>query len=370
MGSFSVSCAFSGITLYDEPVVLIPLTHHTYKTPKCFKGTQVYGGDGLATTLFEPLTLPLFGQLGEYGRLDSVTKNRNTSLISEVYGIKIQKFADICCSGGSFKVKEDEYDDKRSLEIEAFGCFVHPEIYKRFVKGVTDIKYGNTVWRSDIREHHLKSLGCQYLETISIKDQVVKVYAHEEVPHVQFHSYGWFTRLWVDGKVLREYGASTLAKMHMALLKDGYPGFPSSLIQKAKSMDYLVEGIKNDLEKSKAELKRREDIYRKLRGLEPEVPTWFNLYDAACVGDYIRSYRDSFKTLFPLYFNEWEEGRLLQEAADLKRLIQSFTSANRLMMPTMTGPQQPEHIETSIISDTIRKVALERLKDNHWYYAN
>ncbi len=370
MGSFSASCAFSGITLYNEPVVLIPLTHHTYKTSNSFKGAQVYGGGGLATTLFEPLTLPLFGNLGEYGRLDSVTKNRNTSLISQVYEMKIQEFADICCSGGSFRVKEDEYDDKRSLEIEAFGCFVHPEIYKRFTKGVTDIKYGNTVWRSDLREGQLKALGCQYLETVSVKDREMKVYAHEDAPHIQFYTYGWFTDLWIGGKAIRDYGAGTLAKMHKALLEDGHEGIPPSLIKKAKSLDNLAIGIRNDTEKAKEELKRREDAFRKLRNLPPDsdTPVWFSLYDAAYTGDYIRGLRDAFKVMFPLYFKEWEEGRLLQETADLKRLIWSFTAANRMMMPTMTGPQQPEHVETFLISNFINKVALERLKDNRWYY--
>lgn len=85
MGSSSVSCALTGVTLANRPAVLIPLAPYRYgnrNSPSLIGGASFTSNEG-AAGLFGPLTLPILGEVGDYGDLESFEEDDHTALLRE-----------------------------------------------------------------------------------------------------------------------------------------------------------------------------------------------------------------------------------------------------------------------------------------------
>lgn len=119
MGSFSVPCALSGVTITEgQPMGMIPLIKHEYARSHCFKPG------------FDPFCLPLWGFYDDYGRIRFDTKDENVLLVESVVG-DINDFCYSLTDGEQY----DEERDKPKFDISNMThCFVHRDIFEGSAK--------------------------------------------------------------------------------------------------------------------------------------------------------------------------------------------------------------------------------------------
>lgn len=113
MGCFNVSCGASGISMYADEAVLIPLR----RVPGLeVDGTNLVSNEG-SQSLFVPITLPIFGTLNTYGCFEEIQEDANTKAIEAFYKTDIETFT-----------KKIAYGQEHA------GMYVHREIYDTLAK--------------------------------------------------------------------------------------------------------------------------------------------------------------------------------------------------------------------------------------------
>jgi hypothetical protein len=97
MGSWSVHCGISGITISaGQEIVLLPIKKVKYQS--------------LAGYLpYIPTCLPVFGIYNDYGGLENIIENNNTKIIEKFFNISIQEFSDIFTEIKTYKRNEYNY---------------------------------------------------------------------------------------------------------------------------------------------------------------------------------------------------------------------------------------------------------------------
>jgi hypothetical protein len=78
MGSFSVACSLSGLTLNQEPIVYVPLQKAKYHAP--IESAIMVSGGMQSLDLYCPSELPIFCEIGDYGDLIGVDTDPMQSL--------------------------------------------------------------------------------------------------------------------------------------------------------------------------------------------------------------------------------------------------------------------------------------------------
>lgn len=112
MGSSSVSCALTGVTLSNQPAVLIPLAPARWpgeggdrSRPSAIGGARVISNEG-AGALFGPLALPILGCVGDYGDLESYEEDDNVRFLKVRFGDQFDDFIEGCTRGGHTKLTD------------------------------------------------------------------------------------------------------------------------------------------------------------------------------------------------------------------------------------------------------------------------
>ena len=148
MGSFSVSCAMTGVSLANQRAVLIPLAPSRYapggrRHPTTMGGSLVISNEG-ACALYGALTLPLIGRVGDYGDLEDLEEDVNTAFLRERLGGKesFEMFIQALTSG-----REDNFHpfikkmarrinrrdrDNNKWDGKVSGCWVSREAWDEF----------------------------------------------------------------------------------------------------------------------------------------------------------------------------------------------------------------------------------------------
>lgn len=175
MGSSSVSCVLTGATLANEPAVLIPLAPAPYanrKHPAPGEGARVISNEG-AMAIFSPLTLPIFGVVGDYGDMESFIPDANTEFLTRKMGGKKEfgRFLECVARGGNV-----DYIDKVAKRIRLTlgkrhrpgwdgtlrGCWVAREAWDMFSTKILDeggTKLDSLYEGSWVTEFALKGMG-------------------------------------------------------------------------------------------------------------------------------------------------------------------------------------------------------------------
>lgn len=147
MGSSSVSCALTGVTLANCAAVLIPLAparwpggHGSRDRPSPIGGARIISNEG-AGALFGPLTLPIIGNVGDYGDLESYREDANVRFLKARFGDEFDNFISGCTYGGQTKltnqiarkVAKTRYDKKRpGWDGNLSGCWIAKSAWDRF----------------------------------------------------------------------------------------------------------------------------------------------------------------------------------------------------------------------------------------------
>lgn len=354
MGDAPVSCAFSGITLQHEPAVFLPLL----KTERAENMIGSRLGSNLSTALFSPLTLPFAGGLDRYGIFENIEKDENTALIEKAFDLSIENFAKACFFGELIKTGK--------TNITGAGCFIHPEIYDRFSRPVIGGKYGGSVWMGGhVGSIHLETIGCVLDHDLGEGERYRYVYCHPAIAGIEFRSDKKFSKVIVSetGKELHVWG---LNKIHVALKKAGFSPFPSKNVEEARTTQELPKILRFELEESfKRQRSRLQENYKNSRhDKEPSTEDIldFVLTDSRYLLSPLTLDSDT-ENLMDEYLRAFFQDKLLDQTARLQQLIKSFSSANRVLMPTLAGSQHPEDEMTLVITDYINRVAKNRARD-------
>lgn len=146
MGSSSVSCALTGITLANQPAVLIPLAPSRYPSggdrrfPSAVGGAQVVSNEGSAA-LFGALALPLIGRVGDYGDLEDLREDANVRFLRDRFGDEFDDFIEGVTRGGhtnltnkiARKVGKTRYRKNRpAWDGNLSGCWIAKKAWDKF----------------------------------------------------------------------------------------------------------------------------------------------------------------------------------------------------------------------------------------------
>lgn len=132
-------------------------------------GTDMIVSNEGAEAFFAPLTLPILGQYGDYGRLEKPQCPANVKVIERLFGVNIGEFLDEPCKFNlvnPLKKQDEEWDKfweehckknnikndsepKQSVneKLKVTGCFVHKWAWDTAVKFMAEeATYGNSVY--------------------------------------------------------------------------------------------------------------------------------------------------------------------------------------------------------------------------------
>lgn len=357
MGVCSQSCALSGITLCDEPVVFIPLIRN--QDNRAIKGSRIYGeGYCRSAALFSPAALPIYGHLGEYATFDSIQADSNTAIIEKFFGGTIEEFTETCIMGQELAIAHHSTEEPKHLPMA--GAFIHPEVYERFSRPVIGGKIAASAWKSTFSgKGELEALGCVYSGKTEDSRYTMR-YTHPEIPDVEFWCDGRFTNTYIKSsqeKLQQAYGPDDI---HAELLKAGMKSFPIADIKRAIQVSSLQLEYLNEFEEIKADVRQE---YLSICGKELDENdgkfSWaprirLRLRELKFLRDGM-DYR-----LLEAYLEEFLKGNLLDQVEKLQYLLWSFQLANRVIMPTIVATQHPEHRETFAITNFINEIARKR----------
>lgn len=149
MGSFSVSCVLTGVTLANQDAVLIPLAPTrggNRQSPSAIGGSYVVSNEG-AAAIFGALTLPIIGAVGDYGDMESIHEDANVRFLREQFGDEFDNFIEGCCRGGHTKLTDKlarevnitRYNKKKpGWDGTLSGCWIAKEAWDKFSREAWD----------------------------------------------------------------------------------------------------------------------------------------------------------------------------------------------------------------------------------------
>lgn len=363
MGDSSVSCALSGFTLQGEDAIFIPLVEASYSP--AIVGSRL---GWKSTTLYAPYTLPYRIRLDDYSRAEFVYKDKNTDLIERhlsKWGEErwtIEEFTKACIFGEN--IAEDKSDEKQVL---GRGCFIHPEVYAAFSKPIKGGKDADSLWDEwPVGKINLKVIGCKFVEDLGEDERYRYLYKHPDIPNVSFYFDGSFTNFSADnGK--RFLLGHRLSKMHTALVKAGFAGFPKPDIKKAKSISSTQTLFILETERLVEDYRRFYRVLNLRKGIPPESPEeeMISAFEVARNKlRYLHFLENVDNTLLTYYLKAIHQGEFLKEAADLKHVLEAFNAGNKLLIPSICAEQYPDHSASVLFNKKMLELAKQRLKDH------
>lgn len=286
MGCFSVTCVLSGLSIYSQDAVYIPLMPAKYtklndKGQVTFEITDNYVSNDGAFGMFVPKYLPVFGSCDTYGRLEAI----ETSAIYEIYRPELEEM---------YKEYKEEY-----------GCFVDRTMWNWAVKNSRRaINVYNNYAVGKYIELYARELGFVF-EGMNNNERYNRVFYHLSNPNVKFLSDGE----WLEGSI---YSFKDLTRF---CIKNNV-----SLL----NSDFLKTISPYELNCVKAIIKHRN--------LDLDHP-----YDKYSFDRDTAEFRHILH-LFDTY-KLIEVSQLAQAIADLMHFARSMYQCNRMFIPQMSGTQ-------------------------------
>ena len=178
MGSSTTTCLITGVDLQNEPAVFIPLVPNAHSHPRDYptvKGVGMGSNEG-AMGLYSPLTLPIFGSVGDTGEFD-IEEDEHTRWLETRLKSKTQDLVDATLSGKThpqidkiarrvFRHENSPYMRKSRWHGMLRGCMILKEAWDKFSEttwyengGVKDLDIHE--WLSGAKKRYLKDLVSQ-----------------------------------------------------------------------------------------------------------------------------------------------------------------------------------------------------------------
>ena len=394
MGCFNVSCGVSAISMYCDDAVLVPLLPAPYAIMRGeklkdgglrFHGSNIVTNEG-SQSLFFPMTLPLFGNVDSYGRLENIQKDANTECIEKFFEMKIEDFAEAVAVGERFEMPKgwQPYDHK--LLKSVCGMFIHREIWDTFSTVSLD-EWG----KSDISVYDDCDLVDEVLELIGFKlisenketdkNRYYRLLKREDLPQVEIHSDGTWIEWSLKGSKKRESVYHLFQLIEGIEKKTGFK-FPAKEIALAKKTTKYEIYLKKSFKTLAAKAERRKQLEESLKAAEEKNDAeLINIYKQMLKSDIFLSFNNDVRyNIFSLggFYNSVSQSLFdsiySERLADISSLLmqhktveKNMFAVNRLYMPTFNGYQHGNHYMSAVLYkkslDIVKKKNKEREDD-------
>lgn len=361
MGSYDVACGVSRITLHPgDPVVFIPFTCLKEKMPT---GAYIVSNAGPKHS-YTPLTLPLFGEYGDYGRID-VTEDVNTGLIEKYFDV--DTFAEQASTG-----KESETG---KIPDAIAGMFIRREIYDHLVKNPhTEFRGISTAYNDHyVTGHLLKHLG--FIEGQEDKTRVRYnvPYAHPKLPKLLIWSDGQYIEAYYNDELIRGiYNIEALCKVlkqkkqnipqnFLALQKftPAWFEYEENLIELQETLitnEMLLEGLKKSAAKeTDPEKKKKLDAII----LNSPIENYTGIYFHSNHDWWFNNKNDHF---YNIYKNNLADLNVKNLFVNFKTFDIQLYHVNAAYSPTWNGMQCGDDVAQLELSKAITKLMTKQVK--------
>lgn len=373
MGCFNVSCGVSSISMYADKAVLIPLVPAPYAPAR---GERESDEDGVGFTLiganiisnsgpqalYYPLTLPIFGSMDSYGRLENIEKDANTRCIEKFFKMKIHDFAEAVAVGEFFEMPKGWQRYDKWLKNIA-GMFVHREIWDHLAEESWD-EFGkpdkHVYEDGHLTDEVLAMVGFRFeKEDEKFDKRYKRLMTRKDMPNVQIWSDETWIRLIIKGKKFDSI--YDLEKLITTIEKNSEYRFPPAQLRRVKSTSKYAPLIEASL-KARAQSRKEVLIYKKslAAAKKKKDEKLIDLYTRVIErGGLSGMARGGYQNMFTLgdYMNSAAErlfdaiyGHALKEITPLlikhRQVEKGIFSVNRLYMPSTNGYQHGNHYQS------------------------
>jgi hypothetical protein len=367
MGCFNVSCGISGISMFEDDAVLIPLIKTDMFKYHTFTGTSIVSNEGIKDS-FQPLTLPIFGKLDSYGRLENIKKDYNTERIEEYYKLPIFDFVDRICSNWKGEKNKDKNDP---IPSDISGMYIHRDIFNKLSKGLPD-EYGRSHkgfgHNADVLEYILNIMGFNYVSLRPKSDnpeenRFNRLFKNDNFPEIDVYSDKTWVKVESDGKQLK--GSSYHPNEFIETIENYTKKKFSNTIKKfINSTPYY--SIMFDVSKKELEDQEKENKIVQSTGLSLNDNTFLKysrLKQYGMLFKFSPGYHDIenieyFSTLYP------DLDKIKDLLISMKNVEESMFSCNKLYFPTFNGYQHGNKYAEKILHEETLKVINDKIKKN------
>lgn len=385
MGCFNVSCGISGISMYCDDAVLIPLLPARY-APRgeatknagfVLTGANIVSNEGVQV-LYYPMTLPIFGNMDSYGRLENIEKDANTECIEKFFDMDISKFADSVASGENFdtvlgwKKFDDEY-----LKYAA-GMYVHREIWDHF-SAVSYDEFGkpNQSAYDDgyLTDEALALVGFRFVAEDKSRQRYNRLMTRVDMPEVQIYSDDRWIELFVKGKQIHStYCLRTLVEAIEA--NSEYKFAPAQIrrIKENSRWEPIAEAEINSRNKTKGEI---DGYKQKLAAANKKkdastIELYTKLIEMGGMSSLVRRAADFYRlgdryNEFSLALFEDMYGKSLKAITPLlikhHQVQMAMFGVNRMYMPTFNGYQHGNDFMSKSLYEKSLEIVTQRIKE-------
>jgi len=149
MGSYSVYCGISNMTIHEgDEVLLLPLE----------KSNKNCGSNDS----WKISTFPIFGSYNDYGEIGHIKKDFNTALIEEEYKCTIEKFC-VCLTGNYFSNEQGGLEKEKAEKINSLSyMWIRKDVWD-FMIGYSPEGFGRGGSLDFGNKKILEQLGFEYV---------------------------------------------------------------------------------------------------------------------------------------------------------------------------------------------------------------
>lgn len=256
MGSFSVACTASGISITSgQKAVFIPLlptgefgdSKGMIKMPPMHMLVTNSG----VMSLYQPFSLPIFGTYNDYGSLEDIERTPTVVSIERYFNISIDEFMEVATRNWCEDNSEDMTGIKnRSVIKKLSGCFINRDLYDSMskIEGHADRNYQDFLKGASIGKITLTALGFKQVEDNDNK-RYTQTWIMEGETEVKVCSDGnWSSHIIIDGKSID--GLYHLDKFIKEWNKHSKVKIDISKFEGLSKYHFVYDDMKNTLERT------------------------------------------------------------------------------------------------------------------------
>ncbi len=360
MGSFSVACTGSGISITSgDKSAFIPLFPKPggYKPNQSIKEvilkpmSMIVSSDG-ASSLYDPFSLPIFGEYNDYGSLENIERNSTVEEIERFFNITIDQFMEVVtrnwCEDKTKKLKN--LNNKEILQSMS-GCFINKEVFD-FLATSDDSEEGyfSFLKGANVNTETLKAL--KFLQFDDLQDpnerykQVWKMvgdFKNTVYSDGEYSDINKTSCLYHPNEFIKEWNKVSNVKINTSEFENlsKYDLVYDGVVEKFIEEENEDPDPRVRFARSFAKLASMDNIKYKL-----PIPSWESSFK--------RLYKDRMMT---------KDQSLKKEFMNFFQVQSNMFSNNKIFMPMFSGPQCGDAIAQLKLAQTVVKILKKQEKE-------
>ena len=365
MGCFNVSCVMSGISMYADEAVLIPLKASRYESLTQLKGAYFVTNEG-AQGLYEVALLPLYGSLDSYGRLEDIKRTKNTEILETYFDQSIGNIAEAAANSW-----RDEIIPRAGKPVMPdCGAFVHAAVYDKMSDHRNTMQeYSNKTFsaydEAYMIPHVLVLCGFTFIYTEEKKERYKHLYKHKNFSDLDVWSDGNWIEVKKGNKPYAKRGIYHPTDLHKMMLEEyGVSSVPVKELQEISVDSVYYDAALAQIDRENEELAAMESNGESMKSIIAlRRMMGMNWRTQLMIG------ADRFENKFmEIYGEHLHDPEIKEEYIKSRMFSMNMFGANRPYMPTFNGYQhgniQAEKKLHEVALEIINAKIEERRKDN------